>query len=65
MALDPTLLEILVCPGDHGTLAYDEPAGTLTCGECGRIYEIRDGVPVLLLDEARQPEGADQPEGTE
>ncbi|MGH3739063.1 MAG: Trm112 family protein [Micromonosporaceae bacterium] len=59
MALDPTLLEILVCPGDHGTLAYDEAAATLTCGECGRIYEIRDGVPVLLLDEARLPEAGE------
>ena len=55
MALDPTLLEILVCPADHGTLTYDEPAQTLTCGECGRVYEIRDGVPVLLVEEATQP----------
>lgn len=56
MALDPTLLEILVCPGDHGELRYDEPANTLTCTKCGRIYEIRDDVPVMLLEEARLPE---------
>lgn len=55
MALDPTLLEILVCPGDHGALTYDDAAQTLTCAECGRIFEIRDGVPVLLLEEAQQP----------
>jgi uncharacterized protein YbaR (Trm112 family) len=55
MALDPTLLEILVCPADHGTLTYDKSAQTLTCGECGRVYEIRDGVPVLLVEEAKQP----------
>ncbi|MGH3657534.1 MAG: Trm112 family protein [Micromonosporaceae bacterium] len=59
MALDPTLLEILVCPGDHAELSYDETAQTLTCTSCGRIYEIRDGVPVLLLEEARQPGAPD------
>ena len=34
----------------------DAGAQTLTCTQCGRIYEIRDGIPVLLLDEARLPE---------
>lgn len=56
MALDSTLLDILVCPAEHhAPLRYDESAETLTCSECGRIFEIRDGVPVLLLEEARQP----------
>jgi uncharacterized protein len=56
MALDPQLLEILACPDTHhAPLSYDESAQTLTCTECGRIFEIRDGIPVLLLDEARQP----------
>jgi uncharacterized protein YbaR (Trm112 family) len=59
MPLDPTLLEILVCPGDHADLRYDAAAGTLTCTGCGRIYEIRDDVPVMLLDEARLPESSD------
>ncbi len=59
MPLDPTLLEILVCPQDHADLRHDEAAGTLTCTGCGRIYEIRDGVPVMLLDEARLPESPD------
>ncbi|MBE1487308.1 Trm112 family protein [Plantactinospora soyae] len=64
MALDPQLLEILACPDTHhAPLDYDSAAQTLTCTECGRIFEVRDDVPVLLLDEARggpaeQPGGA-------
>jgi uncharacterized protein len=54
MSLDPQLLEILACPDTHhAPLTYDEQAQTLTCTECGRIFEVRDGIPVLLLDEAR------------
>jgi uncharacterized protein len=47
-------MEILACPDKHhAPLALDEPEQTLTCTECGRVFEIRDGIPVLLLDEAR------------
>ena len=54
MSLDPQLLEILACPDTHhAPLTYDEQAQTLTCTECGRIFEVRDGIPVLLLDESR------------
>lgn len=53
MSLDSTLLDILACPDSHhAPLTYDESAQTLTCVECGRVYPIRDGIPVLLLDEA-------------
>jgi uncharacterized protein YbaR (Trm112 family) len=59
VSLDPALLEILRCPDEHhAELTYDAEGQTLTCTECGRIFEVRDGIPVLLLDEARQP-GAD------
>ena len=62
MPLDPQLLEILACPDTHhAPLTYDADAQTLTCTECHRVFEIRDGIPVLLLDEARASEGA-QPE---
>jgi uncharacterized protein len=55
VSLDPQLLEILACPDTHhAPLTYDEAAATLTCTQCGRVFEIRDGIPVLLLDEARQ-----------
>jgi uncharacterized protein YbaR (Trm112 family) len=56
MKLDPMLLEILVCPADHGTLRVDDEAEELVCGTCGRAYPVRDDIPVLLVDEARLPD---------
>ncbi|MGK5681011.1 Trm112 family protein [Actinoplanes sp. URMC 104] len=59
MALDPQLLDILACPDTHhAPLTHDADAQTLTCTECGRVFEIRADIPVLLLDEARTPGGA-------
>ncbi|MEH1128534.1 Trm112 family protein [Micromonospora sp. CPCC 206061] len=58
MSLDPQLRQILACPDTHhAPLEFDAAAQTLTCTECKRIFEVRDGIPVLLLDEARN--GAD------
>jgi uncharacterized protein YbaR (Trm112 family) len=63
VSVDPALLSILRCPDEHhAELTLDEEAQTLTCTECGRIFPIRDGIPVLLLDEAELPE-ARLPEG--
>ncbi|MEU7869615.1 Trm112 family protein [Dactylosporangium sp. NPDC049140] len=60
MSVDPALLSILRCPDEHhAELTLDPEAQTLTCTECGRIFEIRDGIPVLLLDEARPPAAGD------
>jgi uncharacterized protein YbaR (Trm112 family) len=56
MNLDPALLEIIVCPACHGTLAVDESADELVCTACSRAYPVRDDIPVLLVDEARKPE---------
>lgn len=52
MTLSPALAAIIVCPECHGSLV--EAADELTCQGCGLIYPIRDGIPVLLVDEARQ-----------
>jgi uncharacterized protein YbaR (Trm112 family) len=53
--LDPDLLVILACPCDaHGALEYDQPADELACTVCDRVYRVEDGIPVLLLDEARR-----------
>jgi uncharacterized protein YbaR (Trm112 family) len=58
VALDPQLLDILACPDTHhAPLDHDAVAQTLTCTECGRVFEIRDDIPVLLLDEARPAAG--------
>ncbi len=54
--LDPRLLEILVCPVTKGPLEYDRAAGELISRSAGLAYPIRDGIPVMLPDEARQVE---------
>lgn len=51
--LDPKLLEILVCPRTRTKLRYDPVAGELISDEAGLAYPIRDGVPVMLIEEAR------------
>jgi uncharacterized protein len=53
-AIDPKLLEILVCPLTKGPLRYDEGAQELVSEEAGLAYPIRDGIPILLVDEARK-----------
>ena len=53
-ALDPRLLEILVCPMTRTTLRYDAAAQELISDSAGLAYPIRDGVPVMLADEARE-----------
>jgi uncharacterized protein len=56
VSVDSALLEILRCPDvHHAVLDYDAAAQTLTCTECRRVFPIRDGIPVLLLDEAPRP----------
>ena len=52
--LDPVLLEILVCPQSLGTLDYDRSNQELICKQSGLAYPIRDGVPILLVSEARR-----------
>jgi uncharacterized protein len=53
MNLSPQLLEIIVCPQDHGDLLPVEEE--LVCQSCGLAYPVRDDIPVLLVDEARRP----------
>ncbi len=52
--LDPWLLERLVCPITRTPLRYDEAAGELISDAAGLAYPIRDGVPVMLVEEARR-----------
>ena len=54
--VDPTLLEILVCPVTRSTLSYDKDAQELISESAGLAYPIRDGIPIMLPDEARQIE---------
>jgi uncharacterized protein len=51
--IDPKLLEILVCPLTKAPLRYDRAAQELISDEAGLAYPIRDGIPIMLVDEAR------------
>lgn len=73
VTLDEQLLEILACPApDHAPLRVGSPddpqADALTCTSCGRVFPVRDGIPVLLLDEAKPgpgiPEADDKQDGS-
>ena len=52
-AVDPKLLEILVCPQSKVPLRYDAEKQELISDQAGLAYPIRDGIPVMLVDEAR------------
>ena len=49
------LLEIVRCPACKAELRYEEAVQTLTCAGCRRVYPVRDGIPILLVDEAKIP----------
>ena len=52
--LDPALLDILVCPVTKGALRYDAAAQELVSERAGLAYPIRDGIPIMLPEEARK-----------
>jgi uncharacterized protein YbaR (Trm112 family) len=53
-SLDPELLAILVCPETRGPLRYDAEAEELISEQAGLAYPVRDGVPIMLVEEARR-----------
>ena len=53
-SVDPKLLEILVCPQTKGTLEYDAEAQELVSRKAKLAYPIRDGIPIMLPEEARK-----------
>ena len=55
--VDPRLLEVLVCPVTRGPLSYDREAGELVSKGAKLAFPIRDGVPIMLAEEARSIEG--------
>jgi len=55
VTIDPELLEILVCPNDRGAVEFLEEQQVIVCGTCGYRYPVRDGIPVMLIDEAEKP----------
>ena len=57
--IDPKLLEILVCPLTKAPLRYDREAQELISDKAGLAYPIRDGIPIMLIDEARRLDEAE------
>lgn len=53
-AVDPQLLEILVCPVTKQALRYDREKGELVSEAAGLAYPVRDGIPIMLPDQARK-----------
>jgi len=53
MALSKELLEIIACPKCKGDLEYQEKENRLICNKCKLIYEVKDDIPVMLIDEAK------------
>jgi uncharacterized protein YbaR (Trm112 family) len=58
--LDRRLLEILVCPLTKGPLSYDRTRQELISAQAGLAYPIRDGIPIMLVDEARTLDDAEK-----
>jgi hypothetical protein len=59
MPVDKELLEILACPNCRGDVEYHERDEIIECvGRCRYRYPVRDGIPVMLIDEAIKPDQA-------
>ncbi len=58
--VDPKLLEILVCPVTRATLTYDREKNELVSKAAGLAYPIRDGIPIMLPEEARELSDAEK-----
>lgn len=54
MTLNKKLLEILICPQCRGKVRYDERFKGIICDNCKLIYEIKDDIPVMLVEEAKK-----------
>lgn len=64
LGISADLWEILACPCPaHAPVTADLSAARIVCTSCGRSFEVRDGIPVMLLDEATPPASTD-PSGT-
>jgi len=55
VSVDRELLEILACPDCKGDVEYKEEESVIVCLKCGLRYPVRDGIPVMLVEEAERP----------
>lgn len=56
MAISKELLEILACPKCKGEIHLNEKGNGLICDQCKLLYEIKDDIPIMLIDEAKKLE---------
>ncbi|MBP9020162.1 MAG: Trm112 family protein [Syntrophobacterales bacterium] len=56
MAVNKELLDILACPNCKGDVHLDEAGNGLVCDHCKLLYEVRDGIPIMLVEEAKRLE---------
>ena len=56
MPVDSRLMELIVCPACRSELRELPSDGGLACSGCGRVYPVREGIPILLIGEAKGPE---------
>ena len=54
MSLNKQLLEILVCPQCHGKVYFDEKQSGIICDHCKLLYEVKNDIPVMLVEEAKK-----------
>ena len=59
MSIDKKLLEILACPKCKGEIRLNETDDGLICDACKLLYEIKEGIPIMLIDEAKPLEGGE------
>ncbi|MCZ6660067.1 MAG: Trm112 family protein [bacterium] len=59
MSIDKKLLEILACPKCKGEIRLNETEDGLICDACKLLYEIKDGIPIMLIDEAKPLDGGE------
>ncbi len=58
--IDPQLLDILVCPVTKASLTYNRDTDELWCSASGLAYAVKDGIPIMLSDEARELTNAER-----
>jgi len=54
MSLNKQLLEILICPQCRGKVRFDENMNGIICDQCKLLYEVKDEIPVMLVEEAKK-----------
>lgn len=60
MSIDKELLEILACPKCRGDIRLSKDEKYIVCDNCKLLYEIREDIPVMLIDEAKQVENTNE-----